>query len=283
MLKLRRNINPTLQGAPPSCESPRILPLAPCVPPGDVPPTRIPRTARDGAQSVKPRELSSEKNVFKKKEAVADVIAPTISLGKFAVVVLSWCTWPCIPAQRHCGPIRASTRSLSRFWRRSIRTRGGQHEPPHQAQRLRDPVQDPRGPWTPGSGDDVEHGFWLTTFSRDILLCFAAASVEPLREAGCGHCIRRVDGGSEPRGSGESMLARGSATRVADLKQEGNLVSTGKMRSRALHSPSARTRTPQISASSTCALACCSTWQRKASVFLTRSRCFFLANVSCSA
>ena len=36
------------------------------------------------------------------------------------------------------------------------------------------------------------------------------------------------------------MLARGSATRVADLKQEGNLVSTVKMRSRALQSPSAR-------------------------------------------
>ena len=54
MLKLRRNINQTPQGAPPSCESPRILPLAPCVPPEDVPPTRIHRTARDGAQSVKP-------------------------------------------------------------------------------------------------------------------------------------------------------------------------------------------------------------------------------------
>ena len=54
MLKLRRNINQTLQGAPPSCESPRILPLAPCVPPEDVPPTRIHRTARDGAHSVKP-------------------------------------------------------------------------------------------------------------------------------------------------------------------------------------------------------------------------------------
>ena len=54
MLKLRRSINQTLQGAPPSCESPRILPLAPCVPPEDVPPTRIPRAARDGAQSVKP-------------------------------------------------------------------------------------------------------------------------------------------------------------------------------------------------------------------------------------
>ena len=54
MLKLRRSINQTLQGAPPSCESPRILPLALCVPPEDVPPTRIPRTGRDGAQSVKP-------------------------------------------------------------------------------------------------------------------------------------------------------------------------------------------------------------------------------------
>jgi hypothetical protein len=55
MLKLRRNINQTLhEGAPPSCESPRILPLAPCVPPEDVPPTRIHRTARDGAHSVKP-------------------------------------------------------------------------------------------------------------------------------------------------------------------------------------------------------------------------------------
>ena len=54
MLKLRRSINQTLQGAPPSCESPRILPLAPCVPPEDVPPTRIHRTARDGAHSVKP-------------------------------------------------------------------------------------------------------------------------------------------------------------------------------------------------------------------------------------
>ena len=54
MSKLRRNTNPTLQGAPPSCESLRILALAPCDPPGDVPPTRIPRTARDGAQSVKP-------------------------------------------------------------------------------------------------------------------------------------------------------------------------------------------------------------------------------------
>ena len=54
MLKLRRSINQTLQGAPPSCESPWILPLALCVPPEDVPPTRIPRTGRDGAQSVKP-------------------------------------------------------------------------------------------------------------------------------------------------------------------------------------------------------------------------------------
>ena len=54
MLKLRRSINQTLQGTPPSCESPRILRLAPCVPPEDVPLTRIPRTARDGAQSVKP-------------------------------------------------------------------------------------------------------------------------------------------------------------------------------------------------------------------------------------
>jgi hypothetical protein len=54
MLKLRRNANQTLQGAPPSSESPLILPLAPCVPPEDVPPTRIPRTARDGAPSVKP-------------------------------------------------------------------------------------------------------------------------------------------------------------------------------------------------------------------------------------
>ena len=55
MLKLRRNVNQTLQGAPPSCESPRVLPLArPCVPAEDVPPTRIPRTARDGAQSVTP-------------------------------------------------------------------------------------------------------------------------------------------------------------------------------------------------------------------------------------
>jgi len=54
MFKLRRDVNQTLQGAPRSCVSPRILPLAPCVPPEDVPPTRIPRTARDGAQSAKP-------------------------------------------------------------------------------------------------------------------------------------------------------------------------------------------------------------------------------------
>jgi hypothetical protein len=55
MLKMRRSIDQTLQGTPPSCEIPRIFPLAPCVPPEDVPPTRIPRTARDGAaQSVKP-------------------------------------------------------------------------------------------------------------------------------------------------------------------------------------------------------------------------------------
>jgi hypothetical protein len=51
MLKLRRSINQTL-----SCEIPRILPLAPCVPSEDVPPTRIPRTARD---RTAPRKVSN--------------------------------------------------------------------------------------------------------------------------------------------------------------------------------------------------------------------------------
>ena len=143
MSKLRRNTNRTLQGAPPSCESLRILALAPCDPPGDVLPTRIPRTARDGAQCVKPvatrmgaarwrrRVAPKPPLIERKKEAwgffrnepcMLYKVAPrvfhtsTAYLLSVSPSVISW-SRPALTPQAWCLIQETANRGASRFHR----------------------------------------------------------------------------------------------------------------------------------------------------------------------